>query len=193
TPTNSRAQYALWKLTRWIWTGRSDLAAGAVLASQPARTKSAASAASARTGRGRIGCAMARVSDREDVMTEEIVLSSHFGHAWGWEGRWVDMAQLRGVTARRRKRTAALASASRSPWSEVDQRDHHQPGGFARVHPFELAPFDALAQDRFEHHAYVLFMNANSFPTELYRGQNDVVNTLFRKIIFFMIGKDFQH
>src|SRR5215831_9503538 len=71
------------------------------------------------TGWGsRVGSGMAtRSSDRESVMADEIDLSSHFGHACGWEGRWVDMGQLRGVIARRRKRTVARASPSRSSWS----------------------------------------------------------------------------
>src|SRR5262249_60245542 len=101
---HSRARSALWKLTHWTWTGRSDLGAGAVLASQPARTSSAARAASARTGRGSgLGSGMARCSDRGNVMTDEIVISSHFGHALGREAGFVHIDQLRGVMARRRK------------------------------------------------------------------------------------------
>src|SRR5439155_22591925 len=64
----------------------------------------------------RLGGNMARSSNAENVMIDEIVVSSHFGHGSGWEGGVVDMDQARGVIARRRKRTAARASASRSSW-----------------------------------------------------------------------------
>ena len=39
----------------------------------------------------------------------------------------------------------------------------------------------------------MLFVDADRSPTKLDRGQHDVVNTLFRKMIFLMIGEDFEH
>src|SRR5262245_34481133 len=120
-------------------------------------------------------------------MADEITLSSHFGHAWGWDGRLVDMTSApggdgaeeeadRGASVGFEFALVLQVLGDQHRMAEVDQRDHHQPGGFPRVHLFELAAFDAVAQDRFEHHAHVLFVDADSVPTELDRGQHDVIN-----------------
>ena len=63
---------------------------------------------------------MAHSFDRANVISDEIAKSSQFGQADTLAARVENMDQPLGVTARRRKRTAARASASGSSRSCSD-------------------------------------------------------------------------